>query len=779
MSPPGAGSVNAIPARRKAMLRAQPRRSSIAPFTAMIVAVHPLAGFDKVLHYKVPEAMRPLAAVGSLARVPVGRAMRLGVIGGVGPPKDFPVERLKALAQIVYPFPALTPDLLELARWMATYYAAPLDSVIEAMIPAAVRRGTRVKEARFLSAARRVPSEELSALARKAPAQARLYGFLAGQLRPQPKELILSRTGASASMVRALVERGWVAEEVRRVEREAYADERSLGELVAAQPHNLNPEQAVCVEALEERVASGRFGVTLLHGITGSGKTEVYLRAIQAALKCGGGVILLVPEVALTPQTVARLRSRLEAIAPGHRCVVWHSHLGEGERLDGWLALASGEVRVAVGARSAVFAPVRDLRLVVVDEEHEPAYKQDESPRYHGRDVAVMRARLCGAHCLLGSATPSLESYANVVAGKYKLLELTKRVDSRSLPSFTIVDMRIEAARQRGVSALSRTLADAIQARFERREQTILFINRRGYSSSMQCRKCGAVEECPHCSISMTYHRTDETLRCHLCGEQRAAPMRCPKCGAPDIRWRGLGTQRVEEAVKRLLPRARIERMDSDAMSRKNRFREILGDFRRGKVDVLVGTQMIGKGLDFPNVTLVGLVDADLSMHIPDFRANERTFQLLVQVAGRAGRGDMAGEVVVQSFTPQAEAIQFARHADYAGFADAELAVRRQFGYPPQRHLIRHLLRGSNPDKLKFFSEQWAKRVGEGLGGRLEVRGPAPAPIEKIRDEYRWQLWYFTDSITKVIGDLSSLLHGFKWPDDITQMLDVDPMNLV
>jgi primosomal protein N' (replication factor Y) len=745
----------------------------------MIVGVHPLAGFDKVLHYKVPEGLRSAAKVGSLVRVPVGHAVRLGVVGAVGPPPDFPVDRLKSVAAVVYPFPALTPDLLELARWMAGYYAAPLDAVIEAMIPAAVRRGTRVREQRLLRAGARLSREDAAALARRAPAQARLYAFMEGQILPQPKGLILERTGATAATVRALVLRGLLCEEARRVERSAYSDDLAAGELVAAQPHALNDEQGAAVSALAASLKARKFGVTLLHGITGSGKTEVYLRAIQAALEAGGGVILLVPEVALTPQTVARLRSRLEAIAPGHRCVVWHSHLGEGERLDGWLALASGEVRVAVGARSAVFAPVRNLRLIVVDEEHEPAYKQDEVPRYHGRDVAVMRARLCAAQCLLGSATPSLESYANALAGRYGLLRLTRRVDGRSLPSFTLVDMRIEAARQRGATALSRTLSDAMQARFDRGEQTILFINRRGYSSSMQCRKCGAVEECPHCSISMTYHRTDETLRCHLCGEQRPAPMRCPKCGAPDIRWRGLGTQRVEEAVRRVLPRARIERLDSDTMGRKNRFREILGDFRRGKIDILVGTQMIGKGLDFPNVTLVGLVDADLSMHIPDFRANERTFQLLVQVAGRAGRGDQAGEVVVQSFTPQAEAIQFARHADFGGFAAAELEVRTQFGYPPRRHLIRHLFRGKNPDKLKFFAEQWAKRVAEALAGRLELRGPAPAPIEKIRDEYRWQLWYFAAGVTRVIGDLSKLRDEFRWPDDISQMLDVDPMNLV
>ena len=745
----------------------------------MIVAVHPLAGFDKILHYKVPESLRASAAVGSLVRVPVGHAMRLGVVGAVGPPTDFPVDRLKPVAQVVYPFPALTTDLLELARWMAVYYAAPLDSVIEGMIPAAVRRGARPRQERLLRVGARLPAGELAALARRAPAQARLYSFMEEQIRPQPKGLVLSRTGSSAASVRALLERGILIEDVSRVERIGYADDLAHGELVAAQPHELNAEQAAAAAALAGPLAGAKFGVTLLHGVTGSGKTEVYLRAVQAALEAGGGVVLLVPEVALTPQTVARLRSRLEAIAPGHRCVVWHSHLSEGERLDGWLALASGEVRVAVGARSAVFAPVRNLRLVVVDEEHEPAYKQDESPRYHGRDVAVMRARLCGAQCLLGSATPSLESYANALAGKYRLLELTQRVDSRSLPSFTVVDMRVEVARQRGATALSRPLVDAMQARFELGEQTILFINRRGYSSSMQCRKCGRVEECPHCSVSMTYHRTDETLRCHLCGDQRPAPVRCPACGAPDIRWRGLGTQRVEEAVRRVLPRARIERMDTDAMTSKNRFREILGDFRRGKIDVLVGTQMIGKGLDFPNVTLVGLVDADLSMHIPDFRANERTFQLLVQVAGRSGRGDRAGEVVVQSFTPQSEAIQFARHADYAGFAEAELAVRRQFGYPPGRHLIRHLFRGPNPDKLRFFAEQWAKRAREALGGRAQVRGPAPAPFEKIRDEYRWQLWYFVGGVTGVIGDLSRLRDSFEWPDGVTQFLDVDPMNLV
>ena len=744
----------------------------------MIVGVHPLAGFDKLLHYRVPEAMRAEVGVGSLVRVPVVNQLRLGIVGEVGAPRDFPLERLKSVVQVAYPFPALTPELLQLARWMARYYACGLDAIIETMIPAAVRRGATLRQERLLAVASRPTPEELATLSRRAPQQARLYEFVAAQLRPQPKALVLSRLGIGPAAAAGLVKRGWLREEARRVERVAYDDGRDAGELVQAMPHALNAEQQAAVDALAGDVAAGGFKVSLLLGVTGSGKTEVYLRAIDATLRAGGGVMFLVPEVALTPQTVARLRSRLEAVAGGQRCVVWHSHLSEGERLDGWLALATGEARVVVGARSAVFAPVRDLRLIVVDEEHEPAYKQGESPRYHGRDVAVMRAKLAGAVAVLGSATPSLESFTNVELGKYRLLQLPNRVDARRLPHIEVVDLRIEVARRRGFSGLSDRLVRAMHERLERREQTILFINRRGYSSSMLCRQCGHVEGCSHCSISMTYHRTDETLRCHLCGDRRGAPDRCPQCGAPDIRWRGLGTQRVEETVRRVVPRARVERMDTDTMARKNRFREVLAEFRAGRIDVLVGTQMIGKGLDFPNVTLVGLVDADMSMHVPDFRANERTFQLLVQVAGRAGRGDRAGEVIVQTFTPQSEAVQFSRRADYAGFAAAELAVRKSFRYPPNRHLIQHIFRGPNPEKLKFYAEQWARLVERTLGGRVELRGPAPAPIEKIKDEYRWQVWYFTSGVTSVVAELERLRADFAWADDVKQVLDVDPVDL-
>jgi primosomal protein N' (replication factor Y) len=743
----------------------------------MIVGVQPLAGFDKLLHYRVPETLREAVRPGALVRVPLLNRHRLGLVLETDTVPDVPAEKLKPLTGVLHHFPALTPDLLELARWMHGYYAARMESVLEAMIPAAVRGGAKLKQEKYLALARPAAAGELAALAQKAPQQARLYEFLKQQFRPVKKSLVLSRLGTTAAVAAALVKRGWAQEELRHVERVAYADGWAGGEVVTVVPPKLNDEQAAAVQAVQASLAAGKFAAHLLHGVTGSGKTEVYLHAVEEVLAAGGGAIYLVPEVALTPQTVARLRGRFEAA--GHRTVVWHSHLGEGERLDGWTALASGQACVVVGARSAVFAPVRNLRLIVVDEEHEPAYKQDETPRYHGRDVAVYRAKLARAVCLLGSATPSLESVANVRAGKYRLARLTRRVDDKKLPDIHVVDMRVEVLRSRGLVTLSRLLVDHMHQRFERREQTILFINRRGYSTSMLCRKCGHVEECPHCSVALTYHRADETLKCHLCGWQRGAPAVCPKCAAPDIRWRGLGTQRVEEAVRRVLPRARLERVDSDTMAKRHRFRQILADFRAGRIDVLVGTQMIGKGLDFPNVTLVGLVDADMSMHIPDFRANERTFQLLVQVAGRAGRGDRAGEVVVQTFTPQSAAVQFARHADFDGFADAELEMRRRYNYPPFRHLIHHVFRGPNPEKIVFFAEHWVKQVEAALGSAVEIRGPSAAPIGKVKDEYRFQVWYFCASATKVVPELVRLQAGVTWPADVVQVLDVDPMSLV
>ena len=379
---------------------------------------------------------------------------------------------------------------------------------------------------------------------------------------------------------------------------------------------------------------------------------------------------------------------------------------------------------------------------------------------------------------MLGSATPSLESLYNVEKGKYALDCMFRRVDNRELPKIHVVDMRREGTPEKPEQLISKMLKDKLIDRYEKKEQSILFLNRRGFSTSLLCPDCGYVAGCAHCSIPKTYHRTDGRLRCHLCGEEEPAPFRCPDCKSTNIRMRGKGTQKIEDNVQKILPNARIYRMDADSMAQKNRYREILNDFRVGKIDILIGTQMIAKGLDFPNVTLVGLIDADRSLHIEDFRAAERTFQLIVQVSGRAGRGDRAGEVVIQTHTPHAAPIQFARKADFNGFQMEELEQRREFKYPPFRHLIRHLFRGRNPDKVRFYIEQWARLVEQELGNKIEIRGPAPAPVEKIRDEYRFQLWYFMPAVSSVIGRLAELRESFKLDKDVIEQIDVDPMHL-
>lgn len=742
-----------------------------------IVAVWPLAGFDKTLHYRAPESLAERIEVGSLIRAPIGRRFVLGVVVERRATTDVDFSKLKLVSQILYERPIMSPPLLALAGWLCSYYGSKRESVLETMIPGPVRQGMSPKRDKFISIALRLEEDELKALEKRAPKQAALYQFLSQQFKPQKKSVVLKRLGISAATSDSLLKKGIVSEESRVSERVAYADGIAESEFADEVSIQLNEEQTEVATRLRESLERGAFETRLLHGVTGSGKTEVYLNAMQTALDKGQGVLFLVPEVALTPQTVGRIRSRFSR-DPQTQTVVWHSHLSDGERLDAWMSLASGAAKIVVGARSAVFAPIPNLGLIVVDEEHEPAYKQDETPRYHGRDVAVYRAYLEGALCVLGSATPSLESFRNVQRGKYAIDRLTRRVDDRELPMMYVVDMRQEIARTRKATQLSTLLMEKLRDRFERKEQSILFINRRGYSSSMMCQDCGHIEVCDHCSVPMTYHRSDETLKCHLCGAEDDAPMRCPSCRSTKIRWKGMGTQRIEDAVSRVLPKARVVRIDADTMSRKRLFREILGDFRSGKIDVLVGTQMIGKGLDFPNVTLVGMVDADLSLHVPDFRANERTFQLLVQVSGRAGRGDLAGEVVVQTFTPHADPIQFARRGEVDSFLEAEAESRERFRYPPFRHLIRHVFRGPNSDKVSFFAEQFAKRVEKSLGQRVEMRGPAPCAIEKMKDHYRFQIWYFVESVGPIMSELVGIASEINWPQDVIQVVDADPMSL-
>ena len=760
------------------MSDAKPRPKT-KPSIPTIVEVVPLSGFDKALAYAVPPAAQPQIAVGSLVRIPLRRRSELGVVLRTGSDQEIPPGKLKMLYEVVQDFPVLTAELIELFHWARHYYATSPEAVLEAMIPPAIRRGMRPKTRRYLAPGTAPDPEALAALEKRAPKQAALLQFVAQQLKPQPRVEILKRLKISASACEALVKKGYLLEIDTEETRDAYADD--LGEVETVEATELRPtltaEQAVAVKAISGAIAADRFSVRLLHGVTGSGKTEVYLNAVEQVVAEGGGVVFLVPEVALAPQTVGRVRARLEA--RGVRTVVWHSHLSDGERYDSWKALVSGEAHVVVGARSAVFAPVQNLKLMIVDEEHEPSYKQEDNPRYHGRDVAVYRAHLAGAVCLVGSATPSLETLYNVERGKYAVDRLLKRVDHCELPRIHLVDMRREGHRGRAKrSPISTLLADKLIDRFEKREQSILFLNRRGFSTSLLCPDCGYVASCKHCSIPLTYHRTDHSLRCHLCGHEEKSPSVCPACRSEAIRYRGQGTQQIESIVQKILPAAKIVRMDADSMSKKNLYRKILNDFRAGKIDILVGTQMIAKGLDFPNVTLVGLINADMSLHVEDFRAAERTFQLIVQVSGRAGRGDRAGEVIIQTSTPHAPPVQFARKSDFDGFQLEELEQRREFNYPPFQHLIRHLFRGRNPEKVNFFIEQWARRVEAHFGDRLTLRGPAPAPIEKIRDEYRFQLWYFAPSAQAIIDELTALRRDFKMDKTVIDQLDVDPMQM-
>jgi primosomal protein N' (replication factor Y) (superfamily II helicase) len=543
----------------------------------------------------------------------------------------------------------------------------------------------------------------------------------------------------------------------------------------------------------------------LLHGVTGSGKTEVYLQAIAHALEQGKGAIVLVPEISLTPQTVERFKARFSSGKWQTLVAVLHSHLSAGERHDEWHKIRQGRARIVIGARSAIFAPVEPLGLIVVDEEHEHTYKQEEAPRYHARDVAVMRGQMENAVVVLGSATPSLESFYNCQRGKFALLELPERVDDQKMPRVRVVDMRQAAAKEKGPPVLSPQLKEAIHQRLERGEQTILFLNRRGYSTSLQCPKCGFVAQCPNCSLALTYHRIEQKLSCHICGHNEKVPSVCPdqKCRNPAIRFAGTGTQRVEDVLAKLFPNARVKRMDADAMKRKDDYRRILGDFRTGKIDILVGTQMIAKGLHFPNVTLVGIIYADLALHQPDFRAGERTFQLLTQVAGRAGRGDVEGEVFVQAFAPFHPAIQFARRHDFNGFFEQELEFRRQLSYPPFSRVALLTLKGRNEDKVKFSAEHLKRELEKNLTKNCDVQpvaesdratgstphaqnvfqdlvisGPAPAPLLRAEQFYRHQIMLRTGAMSKLSRTLAGIIGTLALPDDVTLTADIDPVNL-
>jgi primosomal protein N' (replication factor Y) len=737
-----------------------------------IFQVQPLAGVGRPLAYRADPALDPAPQPGFLVRIPLQRRTILGVVLEEDPAAALAYPKLKNILQTVYPHPVAPPALMKLTHWMGRYYGAPAEQCWETVIPAPIRKGkgARLETMVAYEARETEPPRELP----RGQKQKELLDFLRDQITPLPRPLVLKRLQASAPSLAKLVELGWLREWQEARFREAYPEESS-SRLDPVQPPQLTTEQEQTVREIQPRTEKG-FGVHLIYGVTGSGKTEIYLRLIETVLQRGGSILFLVPEVMLAPQTVSRLRGRLTHI--GMEVVVWHSHLSEGQRADAWMKVASGQARIVVGARSAVFAPLVNLQLIIVDEEHEPAYKQDETPRYHGRDVAVMRAHLEGALCVLGSATPSLESFLNVRKKKYGISLLRERVENRPLPDLRVVDMRREVGKRGEQQLFSEALLDGIRRRLEKGEQTILFLNRRGFSTSLICPSCGHVMECSHCDIPYTYHRTDHTLKCHLCADEQPVPDACPACGERNWKRHGTGTQRVESVLQQLFPNARLGRLDTDAMVRRHTFRDILRHFQEGKLDILIGTQMVAKGLDFPRVTLVGMIDADKSLHLEDFRASERTFQLLVQVSGRAGRDVLPGEVFVQTMTPKAPAIEAARTGAFDSFWTDEMKAREDHGYPPYRHLIRQVFSGRSRDKTEFYAEGFAREAEKHLPTTVEMRGPAPTPLEKIRDHYRFQIWYFTTSVLKTMDKLNQLRADFPLDPSIRETIDVDPQGI-
>ena len=722
----------------------------------------------KEFDYAVPPELAAQVQVGSRVKVPFGPRQVMGCVTAMVESSTH--TNLRPVLSVVGKQSLVTPRVLQLARWIAGYYCCPVEIALKSVLPDAIRREKEGWRERLFVRAVTTPGE----MPKLSKRQKEVWNIIE-EWREMPLQELLKLTGTTAETVRRLEDKGLVVISEEISERDPYANEHIL----PTQPLPLNAEQAA---ALKEILGAQDHRVFLLHGVTGSGKTEVYLQAIAHALQQGKGAIVLVPEISLTPQTVERFKARFNSGPLQTLVAVLHSHLSAGERHDEWHKIRDGRARIVIGARSAIFAPVEPVGLIIVDEEHEHSYKQEEAPRYNARDVAVVRGQMDGAVVVLGSATPSLESFYNAQKAKYTLLSMPTRADDKKMPLVRIVDMRMEMRKQRGVPIFSTPLKEAIARRLDKSEQTILFLNRRGYSTSLQCPKCGFVAQCPNCSVSLTYHRTVQKLMCHVCGHNTAAPTICPdaNCRNPAIRYSGLGTQKVEETLAKLFPHAMIQRMDSDILKRKEDYRRILGDFRLAKIDILIGTQMIAKGLHFPNVTLVGIIYADLSLHIPDFRAGERTFQLITQVAGRAGRGDVEGEVFVQSFTPHHPAIQFARRHDFEGFYDQEIDARRQLRYPPLSRIALLTIKGRNEEKVRFAAEHVRKeiqRVCEGTKDNM-LMGPAPAPLARAETFYRYQLMIRTRQMSKVSARLAEMNEKLSLPDGLTLTIDIDPANL-
>jgi primosomal protein N' (replication factor Y) len=744
-------------------------RSSPSPTDRFVTVGVPVPGLA-LLTYRAPDGGSP--PKGARVRVPVGPRTFVGCLVDPDAPAPPSGTRVKDLAEVIDRDPFVPSAIVDLALWVAEYYAAgPGDALALALPPAA--RGGRANSFRtegVVTLTSRGAADGSTIRGAKQRAALAQLAAAGGSVRVAD----LRSAGISADTVRTLTGAGLVDRTQRVVDRDPFAVHTGGWTVEPAQAPvgALTDEQSAALAHLERAAAAQAFRTVLLHGVTGSGKTEVYLRLAHAVVASGRRVLVLVPEIALTPAAVGRFRARF-----GSRVAIQHSGLSPGERHDQWHRIRRGDVDVVVGTRSAVFAPIERLGLIVVDEEHDSSYKQDEAPRYSGRDVAVMRGRMEQALVVLGSATPSLESAANADAGRYDLLTLTKRVFDRPLADVRIVDMRQEYATAGADVTFSAALVEAIGARLARREQTVVLLNRRGFATAVFCRQCGSTMECPHCSVGLTYHRGVHRVRCHYCNYSAPVPRACPACGGEFLEQSGFGTERLEADLRATFPTARIARVDRDTVRRRGAVVEVVAAVARGEIDILVGTQMIAKGHDFPAVTLVGVVSADVGLGMADFRAAERTFQLVTQVVGRAGRGSTPGEAIVQSLYPDHYSIRAAAAQDYRAFFEREIDYRRKLQYPPVVGLVNVIVKNRSLDRAMTDAGDLAALVRRG-GHGIRVMGPAPAALAKVKDEFRAQIFLKSGRRSAM---RRALLDALAARPDLRRrtLIDVDPLSVL
>jgi primosomal protein N' (replication factor Y) len=725
--------------------------------------------------YIIPEEFSSSLTTGMRVRVPLGKSRKvlgycIGTDIGQNKSTNFDRSKLKPIASLVDESPIISKPLLQLASWISEQYLCKLGTVIETIVPAGVRTKAGTREIALLS----VPNPVVAKLTQlQLPKkQAEALKILAASPRPMTLDQLAEVAGCSTAPIKSLCDKNLIAKQFERV----HQNDHSLSPKEIQQDLQLNPAQQKALDRINQPIQEQKSETIVLHGITGSGKTEIYIRSIQEVIRHGKQAIVLVPEISLTPQTRQRFRARFERVA------VLHSHLSPSERHWHWQQIAAGQIDVVVGARSAVFAPLPRPGIIVIDEEHDGSFKQDKAPRYHARDVARKRAEQEKIPLVLGSATPALETYHRTKTGEFTLVELPHRALNRPLPDVGSIDLRGEFASKTSRGAISRPLVNAMNESLREDGQVILLLNRRGFATSIQCPSCGYVLECPNCDIALTHHKDTNRAICHYCDHMVPAPVKCIECDFEGIRLAGLGTQKLEAEVRSRFPDFSCLRMDSDTMQKHGSHEEALDRFRSGEIKILLGTQMIAKGLDFPNVTLVGVINADTALHIPDFRASERTFGLVTQVAGRTGRGAKGGRVLVQTFNPENPTLQAAMGHDYQQFADLEIPQREQFGYPPFRQLARIVVRG----ELETHAGAFAGEIGKQFKALIEksnldlsLLGPCAAPIAKLRGKYRFHLFLNGGEGEVLRSTIRQVTQELRTPDDVQWIVDIDPLDMI